>query len=162
MDTRRLRACVSGGAEPVVTRRRGFVLDVALLVVVLIAVLVAGFFFATTEEGHIADAAESRDRALIAAESAIAGAIGGWIDRSAQPIGVHGQELSTISDGSASVSLTITRLDSVLYSLVAQARSTSSDRMAMRRIGVVISVRKSVDGSVHVDTISERWWSELF
>lgn len=142
--------------------RRGFVLAVALLVVVLIAVLVTGVFFATMEESHIAEGAELGDRALIAAESAISGAIGGWMDRSTQPIGVGGQELSTISDGSMSGVLAITRLDSTLYSLLAQARSRSSERAATRRIAVVISVRKSVDGSVHVDPISERWWSEVF
>ena len=135
-------------------------LAAALLVVVLIAVLVAGVFFATMEESRIADSAESRDRALIAAESAIAGAIEGWSDRSGQPIGVNGAELSTISDGQFSVELTITRLDSAFYSLV--ARSTSSERAAMRRIGVVTSLQKSVDGSIHVAPISERWWSDLF
>jgi Tfp pilus assembly protein PilX len=162
MDARRLGEGIRGSAESAVIRRRGFVLAAALLVIVLIAVLVAGVLFATIEEGRIAAGAQLRDRALTGAESALSGAIAGWIDRSAQPIGVGGRELSTISDGPTSVALTITRLDSTLYSLVAQARSTSSDRAAMRRIGVVISVRKSVDGAIHVDTISERWWSELF
>lgn len=137
-------------------------LGAALLVVVLIAVLVAGVFFATMEESRLADSAGSRDRALVAAEEVLAGAIAGWLDRSTQPIGVGGRELSTTPDGPFSVALTITRLDSALYSLVAQARSTSSERAAMRRIGVVISVQKSVDGSVHIEPISERWWSDLF
>ena len=137
-------------------------LAAALLVVVLIAVLVAGVFFATMEESRIADSAESRDHALIAAESALAGAIAGWVDRSTQPIGVSGRELSTVSDRAFSVALTITRLDSALYSLVAQARSTSSERAGMRRIGVVIRVQKSVDRAVQIDPISERWWSDLF
>lgn len=162
MDAQRLGARVCGVAKSLMIRRRGFVLAAALLVVVLIAVLMAGVFFATLEESRIADGAQMRDRALLAAESAIAGAIDGWNDRSAQPIGVGGRELSTISDPSTSVALTITRLDSVLYSVVAQARSTSSNNAAMRRIGVVISVGKSADGLVRIDPISERWWSELF
>lgn len=162
MDARRFGARGRGGAKSTVINRRGFVLAAALLVIVLIAVLVAGVLFATIEESRIADGAQLRDRALIAAESAVSGAVAGWIDRSAQAIGVGGRELSTISDGPMSVALTITRLDSTLYSLVAQARSTSSERAAERRIGVVISVRKSVDGSVRIDPISERWWSELF
>ncbi|HKR08491.1 MAG TPA: hypothetical protein VJS39_04815 [Gemmatimonadaceae bacterium] len=141
--------------------RRGFVLAAALIVVMLIAVLVAGVLFATMEESHIAQGAESRDRVLSGAESVLEGAVHGWTDRSSQPIGVGGRELSTISDGQISVVLTITRLDSALYSLVAQARSTSSDRAAMRRIGVIISVKKSVDGSVHVDPIPEHWWYDI-
>jgi hypothetical protein len=162
MDAQRLGACIRGGPEPSVIRRRGFVLAAALLVVVLIAVLVAGVFFAALEESRIADGAALRDRALLAAESAIAAEIGGWTERSAEAIGVGGRELSTITDGSSYVTLIVTRLDSVLYSLVAQARSTSSDRAAMRRIGVVISVRKNAAGLIDVDPISERWWSELF
>ena len=162
MGARRLGAGIRGSPQPPVIGRRGFVLAAALLVLVLIAVLVAGVFFATLEESRIADAARLRDRALLAAEKAIEGAIDGWTDKSGQPIGVGGRELSTITDGSSSVTLIITRLDSVLFSLVAQARSTSSDRAAMRRIGVIISVRKTADGSIDVDPISERWWSELF
>src|SRR2546423_12775777 len=162
MDARRFGARGRGGAKSTVINRRGFVLAAALLVIVLTAVLVAGVLFATIEESRIADGAQLRDRALIAAESAISSAVAGWIDRSAQPIGVGGRELSTISDWPMSVALTITRLDSTLYSVVAQARSTGSERAAARRIEVVISVRKSVDGSVRIDPISERWWSELF
>lgn len=141
--------------------RRGFVLAAALLVVVLIAALVAGVFFATMEESHIADTALSRERALHVAESAIDQTISGWGDRSGQPIGLAGQELSTFSEASMTVAVIITRLDSTLYSIVAEARSNSSTTFAMRRVGVVVSTQNSLNNSTLVDPIRERWWSEL-
>ncbi|HJQ09657.1 MAG TPA: hypothetical protein VJ840_01375 [Gemmatimonadaceae bacterium] len=141
--------------------KRGFVLAAALLVVVLIAALVAGVFFATTEETHIAATSSSRDAALSAVESAIESVIGGWTDHSAQQIGVSGQQLSTFSRNGMSGTVTITRLDSTLYSIVAEARSSSSNTGAMRRVGVVVSVKSAPDHSILIDPIPERWWSEL-
>ena len=142
--------------------RRGFVLAAALLVVVLVAALVAGVFFATMEEAHIADTASSREPALVAAESAIQTTIEQWGERSGQQIGVAGEELSTFSDGPMPVTLSIIRLDSTLYSIVAQARSLSSHPAVTRRIGAVVSVRNGIDRPILVDPIPERWWSELF
>ena len=141
--------------------RRGFVLAAALLVIVLIAALLAGVFFATMEESHIADTALSRQLALNAAESAVEQTVSGWRDRSGQPIGVAGEELSTFSVGLMTVSVIITRLDSTLYSVVADARSPSSSAFAMRRVCAVISVQNSIDHSILVAPISERWWSEF-
>lgn len=162
MDAIGFGARVDRGQEPSAVKRRGFVLAAALLVMVLVAVMVAGVFFATMEETHIADTASSREVALIAAESAIEAAIINWTDRNTQPIGVAGQELSTISVGEMSVALTITRLDSTLYAIVAQAGSPSSQSGARRRVGVVVSVQSAIDHSILVDPIPERWWSELF
>lgn len=140
--------------------RRGFVLAAALLVVVLIAALIAGVFFATMEESHIADTALSRDLALHTAESAIDQTISGWHDRSGQPIGLAGEELSTFWEASMTVSVSITRLDSTLYSIVAEARSPSSTNLATRRISAVVSSQNPLNNSILVDPIPERWWSE--
>jgi Tfp pilus assembly protein PilX len=141
--------------------RKGFVLAAALLVVLMIAVLVAGVFLATMEEGHIAATSAAREEALIAAESALADAIAGWSGPATQSIGVAGEELSTISGASMPVSLIVTRLDSTLYSIVAEARTSSSHSQATRRIGVMVSVKTSADHSTVIDPISELWWSEF-
>ena len=161
MDAVRFRARLRGNPEPAVIERRGFVLASALLVVVLVAALIAGVFFAAMEEGHIANAIAARELALTAAESAIEQTIGGREGTSDQAIGVSSAKFSTISQADVSVDVTITRLDSTLYSIVAQARSLSSTNEATRRIGVVISSQNSVDHSILIDPITERWWSEL-
>jgi Tfp pilus assembly protein PilX len=142
-------------------RRKGFVLAAALLVILLIAALVAGVFVAATEETQLASTSATREQALVAAESALAYTIESWTQRGSQQIGVGGQQLSTISDGPMPVSLTITRLDSTLYSIVAEARSPSSHTQAIRRVGVIVSVKISADSSILVDPIPDRWWSEL-
>jgi hypothetical protein len=142
-------------------RRRGFVLAAALLVILLIAALVAGVFVATTEESQLASTSATREQALVAAELALAASMGSWRHGASQQIGVAGQQLSTISDGPMRVSLTMTRLDSTLYSIVAEARSASSHTQAIRRVGVIVSVRISADSSILVVPIEDRWWSEL-
>ena len=141
--------------------RKGFVLAAALLVVLMIAVLVAGVFLATIEEGRIATTSSAREQALIAAETALAAAISSWPDRATQSIGVGGEELSTISDEAMPVSLTVTRLDSTLYSLVAEAHATSSHSQAIRRIGAIVSVKNTPDNRVVIEPIVEGWWSEF-
>ena len=142
--------------------RRGFVLAGALLVVVLLAAMVAGVFFATMEETQIAGTASSREQALAVAESAIQNTIDQWSDRSWQEVGVAGAALSTFANGPMPVMVWVTRLDSTLYSIVARARSPSSQHSVTRRIGAVVSVRNTVDPSILVAPIPERWWSELF
>src|SRR5437868_13878381 len=127
----------------------------------MIAVLVAGVFMATMEESHIATTSAARERALNATETALAGVVAGWGDRSAQQIGVAGQELSTISDASMPVSITVTRLDSTLYSIVAQARTPSSSSQVIRRVAVMISVHHRRDGPDVVEPIPLLWWSEF-
>lgn len=141
--------------------RKGFVLAAALLVVLMIAVLVAGVFLATMEEGHIARTSEAREQALLAAESALGDAIATWPDRQAQPTGVAGEDLSTISETGMPVTLTVTRLDSTLYSIVAEAHSSSSHSQTIRRIGVIVSIKNGVDNPTAVAPIPERWWSEF-
>jgi Tfp pilus assembly protein PilX len=142
-------------------RRKGFVLAAALLVILLIAALVAGVFVATTEETQLASTSGTREQALVAAELALAASMESWTHDRSQQIGVGGQRLSTVSDGPVPVSLTITRLDSTLYSIVAEARSPSSHSQAIRRVGVIISVKMSADSSILVEPIPDRWWSEL-
>jgi len=142
-------------------RRKGFVLAAALLVIVLIAALVAGVFVATTEETRIASTSATREQALVAAESALDDEIEGWPQRASQQIGVGGQELSTVSNGPLPVSLTITRLDSTLYTIVAEARSPSSHSQAIRRVGMIVSTRISGNSSILVVPIPHLWWSEL-
>ena len=142
--------------------QRGFVLAAALLVLVLVAALVAGVFFATMEETHIAGTASSREQALAAAESAIQTIIDQRRDRSGQEVGVAGEQLSTFSDGPMPVTVSVTRLDSTLYWIVARARTPSSHHAVTRSIGVVVTVRNAIDQSNLVDPIPQRWWSELF
>jgi hypothetical protein len=56
----------------------------------------------------------------------------------------------------------VTRLDSTLYWIVADAADSSSRFGVSRRIGVAVRVLIAPDHSITIDRISERSWSELF
>ena len=140
----------------------GFALAAALLALLLIAALVAGVFFAATEETKIGAASARRQLALSAAESAVEMTIAGWNMGSATPIGVSGTRATPIEGFEVPVVVHVTRLDSTLYWIVADATAPSNGSRLARRIGVVVRVSWSADHSIIIDRISERSWSELF
>lgn len=146
--------------EPV--RRQGFALAAALLSMMLIAALMASVFLAAMEETRIGSVAGAKQIALSAAESAIELTIQDSAAFKGEPIGIDGSR-STVVDGFGTpVVVNVTRLDSALYWLVADAGRVSSQLSATRRIGVLVIARERPDGSIAVDRIAERWWSELF
>ena len=144
------------------TDRDGFVLAAALLAMILIAALVAGVLFAATEETRIGAASARRQLALSAAESATEATIAEWGSGSPRP-GAIGETRSTRSGGlGVAVTVYVTRLDSTIYWVVADAGDAAFQSGVTRRIGTLITVKNAIDGSISIDRIPERWWSELF
>jgi hypothetical protein len=143
-------------------RRDGFALAAALLALLLISALVTAVFFAATEETRIGVASSRRQFALSAAESAVEMTIAGWNMDPATPIGVSGTRATTIEEFEVPVVVHVTRLDSTLYWIVADAADSSSRSGVSRRIGVAVRVLIAPDHSITIDRISERSWSELF
>jgi hypothetical protein len=144
------------------SERRGFALAAALLSLMLIAALVAGVFFAATEETRMGVASAERQRVLMAAESAIEKEVTSWIPAGPGPIAIGETRPSTIDELGVPVAVHLTRLDSALYLIVADAGPARVGSGIGRRIGAVIRVQNSPEGSISIDRISERWWSELF
>jgi Tfp pilus assembly protein PilX len=142
--------------------RRGFALAAALLSIMLIAALLTSVFFAAMEETRISGVSGSKQLALSAAESAIEMTIADWPGTNTDPIGVAGTRTSRIDAFGTPADVSVTRLDSTLYWIVAKAPAVSSESSAMRRIGVVVRVEYGLDHSIRIDRIPERWWSELF
>ena len=142
--------------------RRGFALAAALLALLLISALTVGVFFAAIEETRVGATSAERQLALSAAESAIETTIAEWNGDSVVPIGVSGTRTAAVGGMGSSVTVHITRLDSTLYSIVADASAPSPVSRISRRIGVVVRVLRGVDHSIVIDRISERSWSELF
>ena len=143
-------------------QRQGFALAAALLSLMLVAALLAGVFFAAMEETRISGVSGSKQLALSAAESAIEITIRDWRGANADPIGVDGTRATEIDAFGTPVGVNVTRLDSTLYWIVAQAPAVSSETSAIRRIGVVVRVEYGLDHSIRIDRIPQRWWSELF
>ncbi len=159
-ETRGHSTPIVSGSEP--GGRNGFALVAALLALILIAALVTGVFFAATEETNVGVASAERQLTLSAAESAIEMAIAGWSTDSICPVGGTVTRTAAVGGLGPPVVVYITRLDSALYWIVADATAPSRGSRVSRRIGVVVRVPASVDHSIIIDRISERSWSELF
>jgi hypothetical protein len=142
--------------------RKGFALAAALLVLLLISALVTGAFVAATEETKVGVAGLERHLAFVAAESAIELTIANFRPDTTAAIGLAGTKTIPIGDLEAPVIVYVTRLDSALYWIVADAGDSPVEAGASRRIGVVVRAVVTPDHSIVIDRISERWWSELF
>jgi Tfp pilus assembly protein PilX len=142
--------------------RNGFALVAALLALMLIAALIPGVFYATTDEARIGAASAERQLALSAAESAIETALAEWTATAIAPLPVGETSSAHLDWSGVPVQLYVTRLDSTLYWIVAEAGAVSSMSGVTRRIGAVVSAQNAPGGSITIDRISERWWSELF
>ena len=140
----------------------GFALPAALLAVLLIAALIAGAFDAVTEETRMGSAASDRQHALLSAESALEIVLATQSASLRDSIGV-GETRSRQIDGlDVPVVVYVTRLDSSLYWLVADAGDTSSRSGIARRIGIVARATNGPAGSMIIDRTAERGWAELF
>jgi hypothetical protein len=141
--------------------RKGMVLVTAILAVLLMTAILASVFFATIEHTRAGLATSRREAAIEDAERAL----GGGVDRlalsdfDAPPIG------GSVSASDAAVGRTvvyITRLDSILYSVVADVAPTSSDAGASIRIGGVVERSVDAQHAIHVVRIPGHAWSQLF
>ena len=140
----------------------GFVLVGVLLAIVLIGALVAGALFAVTEDTRAGGTGAARDVSLIAAESAIGITMRDRRGDLPVVIGTAGTTVSRVEESGAPVIVYITRLDSALYWVVADAVADPDRSGARRRIGIVVRSVQAPDGSIVINPISERWWTELF
>jgi Tfp pilus assembly protein PilX len=143
-------------------RRNGFALPVVLLALLLIAALISGAFSGATEETRMGAAAAARQAALVTAESAIESMITALGSSADEAIGVGETRNRQIEGLDGPAIVYITRLDSSLYWLVADAGSNSPNSGVTRRIGVVVRAKNGSGNSITIDRISERAWSELF
>ena len=142
--------------------RRGFALAAAILAVVLIDALIAGLLFGITEETRTGAAGVEREVALNACESAIVMAITDPGVPLPDSIGVGGTIARRVGGLAPNIIVHITRLDSTLYSIVAESVPEAASAGSSHRVGIVVRASIAVDRSIAIDPISERPWFELF
>jgi len=142
--------------------RKGFALVAALLAVMLIGALVGVVLFAATEETRTGSVIAGHETALRAAESALEIMIAGLGASSGDTAGIIGTKSRRLDGLGAPVVVYITRLDSSLFWLVADAGGEISLSGVRRRIGVVVKTSAGADRSITIGRISDRAWSELF
>ncbi|MGH7603873.1 MAG: hypothetical protein ACRENK_07730 [Gemmatimonadaceae bacterium] len=152
------------GTSAGVARRhpKGFALAAALLAIMLIGALVSGVLFATTEETRAGTTGIARDMALIAAESAIATTVANPDLTLPVIIGIGGTLSYRSVESGSPVTVYITRLDSAIYSIVADVVPDVAHSATRRRIRVLAAPRVAADGSITIQPIPLGAWSELF
>ena len=141
---------------------KGFALAAALLAIVIVGALITGVVFATTEETRVGAARMDGEIALNACESAIAMTMTDPDLRLPDSIGVAGTVSGPVAGPGPPTIVYITRLDSALYSIVAETVTERVNTGATRRVGVVVKSSIADDHSIAIDPISERLWVELF
>jgi hypothetical protein len=142
--------------------RRGFALAAALLAVVLIGALVGGVLFATTEETRAGGVGAEREIALNACEAAIALAITDPGLRLPDSIGVEGTIAGRVGGPGPEIIVYITRVDSALYSILAESVPESGSGGGAHRVGFVVRSSIADDRLTTIVPISERPWFEVF
>jgi hypothetical protein len=142
--------------------REGFVLVAALLAIVMIAALAAGVGFAATETTKVGAVGMIRERALIASESALATAITSAETPLPTSVGMVGTTSYRADSEGWQVVVYITRLDSAMYWIVADARQQSSGIGGRKRVGAFVRTSARDDHSISIDPISDLAWAELF
>lgn len=131
----------------------------ALVAIVLIAMLITGVFFATGQELSITRAELRDQQAFAYAEYAMAHAISEWsaADRSRMAVG-ETNSLASSSDDPLRSTVFVTRLDSGIYSVVAEARLLTADANGfVRRVGLLVRDERSPPVR-----LPEQAWSELY
>jgi hypothetical protein len=99
---------------------------------------------------------------MLTAESAVELTIASLSDLAHEDIGIGEVRSRPVEGLAAPVMVYVTRLDSSRYWVVADAGSVSPNSGIARRVGVVVRAARAADGSMNIDRISERAWSELF
>jgi hypothetical protein len=132
------------------------------MAMVLIGALAAGVVFATTEDTKAGSTAVARDIAMMATESAIATKISDPTTVLPGTIGPAGTMPYQVGGPGSRVIVYITRLDSAMYWIVADAIPDTVHSGATSRIGVVVNAVKSDDGSTIINPTFQLAWSELF
>lgn len=142
--------------------RRGFALPAALLAILLIGALVASVLFGTNEETRVGVGTAERQRARLAAESAVELAAANIHAAMPDTLAI-GESSERIMDGPGTpVVVHATRIAQSLFWVVGVADDPATGSGAASRIGLIVRVKTDSAGSITVDRIPERAWSELF
>jgi hypothetical protein len=144
--------------------RRGFVLVAALVALVIIAVIVTGAFFASGQELVVARNELRDQQAFSYAEYAAAKAVESWSVAVADSITVgQAKRVATLPRGMLDSDVFVTKLDTALYLVSADARLRPADASGLhRRVGILV---QTIQGGAPVNPpvrVSGHAWSELY
>ena len=125
-----------------VRRRGGFALGLALMAIVIIGALIVGAFFMSAQEYRVGRNAVTQANALAGAEYGQSAVYAGW-DKSWNKLAIGSTIVRAYSPGGGVVdTVRITKLDSLNYLVVSEARAGTGVRSgARRRTGLLLRLQ---------------------
>lgn len=145
-------------------RRKGFILVGALVGLVIIALLVTGAFFASGQELVVARNELRDQQAFAYAEYAAAKAVETWNAYLLDTVTIgRAQQVAALTRGPLESNVFVTKLDTALFFVVAEARVRSGDASGLRRrVGILV---RTIQNGVAVNPpirVSGQAWSEMY
>ncbi|SRR5258708_5835823 len=143
--------------------RKGFVLVAALVALIVIALLITGAFFASGQDFAVTRAALRDEQVFAYAEYAASHALENW-DAPARAFMSIGQTQTaqSMTDSPFESTVLVTRLDTLIYAITAEARIATVDGTGLRRrIGITVLTSGTGNASQPV-RVPEQAWSELY
>lgn len=146
------------------TARHGFALAASLVAVVIIAALAAGVLFAAGQEARASRGAMLEQQTFSYAETTANRAIELFASAASDSMQV-GTVISYTPEPDPPLESTvfITRLDSALYLVVAEGRTTPAYPSRMRRrVSIAVRTERSDSTAIIATRLSDLSWSALY
>ncbi|MBA2706202.1 MAG: hypothetical protein H0U59_00155 [Gemmatimonadaceae bacterium] len=145
------------------SQRRGFALALSIVAIVIIAALAAGVLFASGQEARIGRS-ELMDQKVFAFAERLANDAVAEFDIASRDSMPPGTVISYAPPAAANLDGTvfITRLDSSLFQVVAEAKATSGNTTELkRRVGITLRVQRPDSLSRRALRVGEQAWVAL-
>lgn len=144
-------------------QRKGIVLFSALVSLMIIAALGSAILFRARSDGIIANAMSLRQRALGAAEMALWTAVSGWRVEDLDTLTLNRTAKVVTQSGDLEAQILVTRVDTSIYWIVAQAEVERGRFNVRRRVALSATVEQREGDTVRMlMPLSERAWVNLY
>lgn len=142
-------------------RRPGFALLIALAAILIASALTLATVFRVQSDSALARSGTLRRIVAVAAESAIWTTVDNTDPAMLRTLPIGTVTRSGITDGDATVAVTLTRTDTTFVWIVADASILRGDKRARHRVGITVVLAKDTT-RVKLLPLAGRAWVEAF
>jgi hypothetical protein len=143
--------------------RRGFALVAAIACLVVLGLVAAAALFASSQEARVTGASLLEQQVFAHAEEAAWLAVGGWSCPACDSL-PPGSVITGSTQAEPPFESTVytTRLDSMLYLVVAEGRIKSGGAIRLRRrIAIAVGLYRDSSGLAHAFPLRGQYWSAV-
>lgn len=148
--------------QPPRPARPGFVLAAALLALVVVGALAAGLLFSATQQLRAGGQGLAGERALAAAERALADASALWAGAGAAPPVGSVRERAYAFEGGDAAALRLTSVTAATVWGSAVGESGAAHGRARRAVSMLFAVTAGPDGVPVLAPVTQRAWLQMF